>query len=179
MAIGNLGAASGAQPVSPQPTGAPIWLDTGPAAGSAPVGQAGNPAPYGSVTYFNSNFESLMAAVSRGEVSLNQMYAAAGLGGIGNANGNPTLMQAISQGVPQNGTNGIGVQAGPAGGAGYNPAVVGAGTVISGNGGLGSVVMAASGVSSTNFGGAQLADPKQMVNAPAVALASPIQYGGN
>jgi hypothetical protein len=39
--------------------------------------------------------------------------------------------------------------------------------------------MAASGVSATNFGGAQLADPKQMVNAPAVALASPIQYGGN
>jgi len=88
-------------------------------------------------------------------------------------------MQAISQGVPQNGTNGIGVQAGPAGGAGYNPAVAGGGTVLSGNGGLGSAVMAASGVSSTNFGGAQLADPKQMANAPAVALASPIQYGGN
>src|SRR5271163_3829961 len=117
MAIGNLGAASGAQPAA-GPTGAPIWLDTGPAAGSAPVGQAGNPAPYGSVTYFNSNFESIMAAVSRGEVSLNQVYAVAGLGGIGNANGNPTLMQAISQGVPQNGTNGIGVVSGPAGGAG-------------------------------------------------------------
>ena len=178
MAIGNLGAAPGAQPAA-GPTGAPIWLDTGPAAGSAPVGQAGNPAPYGSVTYFNSSFESLMAAVSRGEVSLNQLYAVAGLGGVGNANGNPTLMQAISQGVPQNGTNGIGVQAGPAGGAGYNPAVAGGGTVLSGNGGLGSAVMAASGVSSTNFGGAQLADPKQMANAPAVALASPIQYGGS
>jgi hypothetical protein len=88
-------------------------------------------------------------------------------------------MQAISQGVPQNGTNGIGVQAGPAGGAGYNPAVAGGGTVVSGNGGLGSAVMAASGVSSTNFGGAQLADPKQMVNATAVALASPAQYGGS
>jgi hypothetical protein len=178
MAIGNLGAASGAQPVQgpTNPTGAPIWLDTGPAAGSAPVGQAGNPAPYGSVTYFNSNFESLMAAVSRGEISLNQYYAVAGLGGLGNANGNPTLMQAISQGVPQNGTNGIGVQAGPAGGAGSGGAVA---TQISGNGGLGSAVMAASGVSSTNFGGAQLADPKQMANAAAVALASPAQYGGN
>jgi len=175
MAIGNLGAASGAQPVA-GPTGANIWLDTGPAAGSAPVGQAGNPAPYGSVTYFNSSFESLMAAVSRGEISLNQVYQVAGLGGIGNANGNPTLMQAISQGVPQNGTNGIGVVSGPGIGAGNGGA---APAQISGNGGLGGPVMAASGVSSTNFGGAQLADPKQLVNAPAVALASPAQYGGN
>jgi hypothetical protein len=39
--------------------------------------------------------------------------------------------------------------------------------------------MAASGVSATNFGGAQLVDPKQMVSDPAAALASPIQYGGN
>ena len=123
--------------------------------------------------------ESIMAAVSRGAISLNQVYAVAGLGGVGNANGNPTLMQAISQGVPQNGTNGIGVRSGPAEGAGYNPAAAGTGaSVVSGNGGLGSAVMAASGVSATNFGGAQLADPKQMVNAPAVALASPIQYGG-
>jgi len=123
-----------------------------------------------------ASFESLMAAVSRGEISLNQVYAAAGLGGIGNANGNPTLIQAISQGVPQNGTNGIGVQSGPAGGAGNGPNIP---AVISGNGGLGSAVMAASGVTSTSFGGAQLADAKQMVNAAAVALASPIQYGGN
>ena len=137
MSIGNLGAAAGAQPAA-GPTGAPIWLNTGPAAGSAPVGQAGNPAPYGGVTYFQSSFESLMAAVSRGEISLNQFYAVAGLGGLGNANGNPTLMQALSQGVPQNGTNGIGVQAGPAGGAGQAPGVAG---TISGNGGLGSTVM--------------------------------------
>ncbi len=178
MTWGNLGAASGAQPAA-GPTGAPIWLDTGPAAGSAPVGQAGNPAPYGSVTYFNSSFESLMAAVSRGEVSLNQVYAVAGLGGIGNANGNPTLMQAISQGVPQNATNGIGVVSGPGVGAGYNPAVAGGGTQISGTGGLGAAVSTGSGNSSTNFGGSQLADPKQMVNSAAVALASPAQYGGN
>jgi hypothetical protein len=178
MAIGNLGAAPGAQPVA-GPTGANIWLDQGPAAGSAPVGQAGNPAPFGSVTYFNSSFESIMAAVSRGELSLNQVYAVAGLGGIGNANGNPTLMQAISQGVPQNATNGIGVVSGPGVGAGYNPAVAGGGTQVSGTGGLGAAVSNGSGNSSTNFGGAQLADPKQMANAPAVALASPAQYGGN
>jgi hypothetical protein len=175
MAIGNLGAASGAQPVA-GPTGAPIWLDTGPAAGSAPVGQAGNPAPYGSVTYFNSSFESIMAAVSRGELSLNQVYAVAGLGGIGNANGNPTLMQAISQGVPQNATNGIGVVSGPGIGAGNGGT---AAAQISGTGGLGAAVSTGSGNSSTNFGGSQLADPKQMVNATAVALASPAQYGGN
>jgi hypothetical protein len=178
MAIGNLGAAPGAQPTSgpANPGGAPIWLNQGPAAGSAPVGQAGNPAPAGSVTYFNSSFESIMAAVSRGELSLNQYYAVAGLGGVGNANGNPTLLQAITQGVPQNGTNGIGVRSGPAGGAGNGGA---AATQVEGNGGLGSAVMAASGVSSTNFGGAVLADNKQMANAPAVALANPAQYGGN
>jgi hypothetical protein len=175
MAIGNLGAAPGAQPVA-GPTGANIWLDQGPAAGSAPVGQAGNPAPYGSVTYFNSSFESLMAAVSAGKISLNQVYAVAGLGGLGNANGNPTLMQAISQGVPQNATNGIGVVSGPGIGAGNGGA---AAAQISGTGGLGAAVSVASGNSSTNFGGSQLADPKQMANSAAVALASPAQYGGN
>jgi hypothetical protein len=175
MAIGNLGAAPGAQPAA-GPTGAPIWLDTGPAAGSAPVGQAGNPAPFGSVTYFNNTAESIMAAVSRGEISLNQVYAVAGLGGIGNANGNPTLMQAISQGVPQNATNGIGVVSGPGVGAGNGGA---APAQISGTGGLGAPVSTGSGNSSTNFGGSQLADPKQVVGAPAVALASPAQYGGN
>jgi hypothetical protein len=126
-----------------------------------PPGQAGANYP----PFYAAGFESLMAAVSRGEVSLNQVYAVAGLGGVGNANGNPTLMQAISQGVPQNGTNGLGVVAGPKPGEG--------------NGGLGSAVMAASGVSATTFGGTHLADPKQMENATAVAMASPIQYGGN
>ena len=171
MTWGNFGAASGAQPTSPQPTGVQPFA---PGVVGQPPAQAGATLP----PVFNSSFESLMAAVSRGEISLNQVYAVAGLGGIGNANGNPTLMQAISQGVPQNGTNGIGVQAGPAGGAGYNPAVVGAGTVVSGNGGLGGAVMAASGVSSTSFGGAVLADAKQVASSASVALASPIQYGG-
>ena len=39
-------------------------------------------------------------------------------------------------------------------------------------------VMAASGVSATTFGGASIFDAKQMENAPAVAMANPIQYGG-
>lgn len=169
MTWGNFGAASGAQPVAIQPVGVQPFA---PGVVGQPPGQAGATLP----PTYNSNFESLMAAVSRGEVSLNQVYAVAGLGGLGNANGNPTLMQAISQGVPQNGTNGIGVVSGPGIGAGNGGA---APAQISGNGGLGGAVMTASGVSATNFGGAQLADPKQMVNAPAVALASPIQYGGN
>jgi hypothetical protein len=159
MTWGNNGAGpTGVQPFAPGVVG-------------QPPGQAGATLP----AFYNASFESLMAAVSRGEISLNQVYAVAGLGGVGNANGNPTLMQAISQGVPQNGTNGIGVQAGPAGGAGNGGA---AATQISGNGGLGSAVMAASGVSATGFGGAVLADAKQMENAPAVAMANPIQYGG-
>ncbi len=157
MTFGNFGAASGAQPTTPQPT---LVQPFAPGAVGQPPGQAGATLP----ANFNSNFESLMAAVSRGEISLNQIYAVAGLGGIGNANGNPTLMQAISQGIPQNGTNGLGVSSGPKPGEG--------------NGGLGSAVMAASGVSATGFGGAVLADAKQMANATAVALASPIQYGG-
>ena len=169
MTFGNFGAVSGAQPVAGQPT---LVQPFAPGVVGQPPGQAGATLPQ----VFNSSFESIMAAVSRGEVSLNQVYAVAGLGGLGNANGNPTLMQAISQGVPQNGTNGIGVVSGPGIGAGNGGA---AAAQISGNGGLGGAVMVASGVSSTNFGGAQLADPKQMVNAPAVALASPIQYGGN
>jgi hypothetical protein len=172
MAIGNLGAAPGAQPVV-GPTGANIWLDQGPAAGSAPVGQAGNPAPYGSVTYFNNTFESVMAAVSRGELSLNMLIAASGLGGIGNANGNPTLMQAISQGVPQNATNGIGVV------SGYGIAAGNGGTAlpqVSGTGGLGSAVVDASGCAPTTFGGTQLVDAKQMANIP--TFSSPQNYGG-
>jgi hypothetical protein len=169
MTFGNFGAASGAQPVSPQPT---LVQPFAPGVVGQPPGQAGATLPQ----VFNSGFESIMAAVSRGEVSLNQIYAVAGLGGIGNLNGNPTLMQAISQGVPQNATNGIGVVSGYGVGAGGGPGVP---AVVSGTGGLGAAVSNASGNSATNFGGAQLADPKQVLSAPAVALASPIQYGGN
>ncbi len=161
MTWGNNGVGPvGVPPVGPNPNAGQV------------IGSGGGEYP----PLYNASFESLMAAVSRGEISLNQVYAVAGLGGVGNANGNPTLLQAISQGVPQNGTNGIGVRSGPADGAGNGGA---AAAVVSGNGGLGSAVMAASGVTSTSFGGTQLADAKQMANAPAVALASPIQYGGN
>jgi hypothetical protein len=178
MSFGNLGAVPGAQPAA-GPLGAPIFANQGPlaapVAAGAVLGQAGAN-PNGASAYFNASFESLMAAVSRGEISLNQVYAVAGLGGLGNANGNPTLMQAISQGVPQNGTNGIGVVSGYGIGAGNGGA---AAAQISGNGALGGAVMVASGVSATTFGGAQLADAKQVASAPAVALASPANYGGN
>jgi hypothetical protein len=169
MTWGNFGAAPGAQPPAIQPVGVQPF---------AP-GQVGQPPGQGGATLpanYNASFESLMAAVSRGEVSLNQIYRVSGLGGIGNANGNPTLLQAMSQGVPQNGTNGIGVVSGPGIGAGNGPGIP---AVISGNGGLGSAVMAASGVSATNFGGAVIADGKQMESDPTVAMANPIQYGGN
>jgi hypothetical protein len=146
---------NGAGPLGVPPIGPPASPN------SPMIGQQGNAYP----PFYLASFESLMAAVSRGEVSLNQVYAVSGLGGIGNANGNPTLMIAISQGVPQNGTNGLGVVSGPKPGEG--------------NGGLGGAVMAASGVSATAFGGAVFADSKQMENAPAVAMANPIQYGGN
>lgn len=169
MTFGNFGAAPGAQPSAAQPVGVQPYA---PGVVGQPPGQAGATLP----PVFNNTAESILAAVSRGEVSLNQLYAVAGLGGLGNANGNPTLLQAISQGVPQNATNGIGVVSGPGVGAGGSPGVA---AVVSGTGGLGAPVAAASGVSSTNFGGAQLADPKQMLAAPAVALANPIQYGGN
>jgi hypothetical protein len=59
-----------------------------------------------------------MAAVSRGELPLN-MVVTANNGFAGNAGniqaqqGNPTLLQALQQGVPQNGTNGLGVRSGP------------------------------------------------------------------
>lgn len=169
MTWGNFGAASGAQPTTVQPVGVQPFA---PGVVGQPPGQAGATLP----PTYNTSFESVMAAVSRGEVSLNQIYKVAGLGGLGNANGNPTLMQAISQGVPQNATNGIGVVSGYGVGAGNGGA---AATQISGTGGLGSAVAAASGVSATSFGGAQLLDAKQVLSDPSATLASPIQYGGN
>jgi hypothetical protein len=57
-----------------------------------------------------ASFESVMAAVSRGEVSLNMQVPPGSQFGGNNAaapQGNPTLMQAISQGNGQNGTNGL------------------------------------------------------------------------
>lgn len=124
-------------------------------------GQVGQPPGQGGATLppiYNAGFESLMAAVSRGEVSLNQATSGNGFSGNSAAapQGNPTLMQAISQGIPQNGTNGLGVSAGPRQGEGTQ----------------------AAGLNGTAFGGSQIFDAKQMENAPAVAMANPIQYGG-
>jgi hypothetical protein len=166
MSIGNLGAANGAQPAA-GPLGAPIWSNVGTAAGSSPVGNAGNPSPTGGVSYFGASFESVMAAVSRGEVSLNQVIAAGSYFGGNNAaalQGNPTLMQAISQGPPQNGTNGL------------NGNAAGGGTV---NGSYGSANLAPGtfGQSSqTNIVNPKL--PMADVGVTA-ALLSPAQYGGN
>jgi hypothetical protein len=171
MSIGNLGAAPGAQPSATQALGAPIWQDTGPAAGSAPVGNAGNPAPTGGVTYFNASYESVLAAVSRGEVSLNQVVAnGSQFGGLNNgpagsnlSAGNPTLLQAISQGLPQNGTNGL------------NGIAAGGGTVNSSYASCNN----APGTFDQGFDSTATIDPKQVMNAPGVQLVSPAQYGGN
>lgn len=75
-----------------------------------PPGQAGASYP----PIFNPATESVLAAISRGALPLNaQVPAGNQFGGNGNANGNPTLLQAISQGNGQNGTNGLnGVGAG-------------------------------------------------------------------
>ncbi len=141
--------------------------------GVPPVGPsplAGQMVGTGGATYpplYQASFESVMAAVSRGEVSLNQVVGAGGqFGGNNNAalQGNPTLMQAISQGAGQNGTNGL------------NGNGAGGGTV---NSSYGSVNTAPGtfGVSSQT----QVVNPKLPMSDPGVtaALASPIQYGGN
>lgn len=160
MTWGNFGAASGAQPASPQPTGVQPFA---PGQVGQPPGEAGATLP----ANFNSSFESVMAAVSRGEVSLNQVVAASQFSGNNAAAplGNPTLLQAISQGNGQNGTNGL------------NGKGESGGTVNSGSGSTNT----APGTSNngTSFGGTQTIDAKQMVNAAGVTLASPIQYGGN
>jgi hypothetical protein len=164
------------------PQGAAIFGNQGPA--SAPVaagavsGQAGAPAN-GATPFFLASFESIKAAVSRGELPLNLQVATGGpFGGVGpqsNQQGNPTLMQAMSQGVPQNGTNGIGVVSGPGIGAGNGGT---AAAQISGNGGLGGAVVDATGASPTSFGGTQPIDSKQMENA-VTQIATPAQYGGS
>src|ERR1700721_2529548 len=103
MTWGNFGAASGAQPPAVQPTGVQPFA---PGVIGQPPGQGGATIP----PVFNSGFESIMAAVSRGEVSLNQIVASGSQFGGNNAaapQGNPTLLQAISQGQGQNGTNGL------------------------------------------------------------------------
>jgi hypothetical protein len=107
-----------------------------------------------------------MAAVSRGEVSLNQVIASGSQYGGNNPNaqaGNPTLMQAISQGLPQNGTNGL------------NGVAAGGGTVNASYASFNN----APGTFDNGFDSTATIDPKQVVNNSGVQLASPIQYGGN
>jgi hypothetical protein len=159
MTWGNFGAVSGAQPTAVQPVGVQPFA---PGIVGQPPGQAGATLP----ATFNSSFESVMAAVSRGEVSLNQVIAAGGAF-TGNSavapQGNPTLMQAISQGQPQNGTNGL--NGNPAGG----------GTV---NSSYGSVNLAPGTFGPS--GQTNVVNPKLPMGDPGVtaALANPIQYGG-
>lgn len=115
---------------------------------------------------YSPSFESVMAAVSRGEVSLNQITAASIFSGNSAAapQGNPTLLQAMSQGVQQNGTNGLGVRSGPA------PATEGTAAIN-----IGSANPQAG--ANTDPGSTLVVDPRQVMSVP--AMASPIQYGGN
>lgn len=135
-------------------------------------GQVGQPPGQGGATLpplYNPSFESVMAAVSRGEVSLNQIVAAGNqFGGVagqaGSQLGNPTLMQAISQGQPQNGTNGI------------NGVSAGGGTV---NASYASLNNAPGSFDGGDGGGTQTIDAKDYMGDSTVKLVSPIQYGGN
>lgn len=129
------------------PTGAPIFGNQGTVAAGAVQGNAGAPAN-GATPFFNASFESIMCAMSRGEIPANIAMPANALGPA------PTLLQSISQGVPQTGTNGIGVLSGYAANIGVLYPVIG-----------------------TTFGNPPAVDGKQM--ASAVPVSSPIQYGGN
>ena len=159
MTWGSFGAASGAQPTAVQPVGVQPFA---PGVVGQPPGQAGATLP----PVFNSGFESVMAAVSRGEVSLNQVVASGSQFGGNNANaqaGNPTLMQAISQGLPQNGTNGL------------NGVAAGGGTVNSSYASFNT----APGTFDNGFDSTASIDPRQVVGSGTVSLASPPQYGGS
>ena len=109
-----------------------------------------------------------MAAVSRGELSLNQVvgnnsYFGGNAANIQAAQGNPTLLQAISQGPSQNGTNGL------------NGIGAGGGTVNASFASNNS----SPGTFDNGFDSTAVIDPKQVVNSPGVSLLSPAQYGGN
>lgn len=118
---------------------------TGPQGAPVVIIGAGSVAATPTPGYCNPNFESVLAAMSRGEVPANVGVTAAALGP------QVSLLQAISQGVPQNGTNGIGVSSGPATGVG------------------------AGGETGTTFGGTQAVDAKQMASVPSVSNV----YSGN
>jgi hypothetical protein len=168
MSFGNLGAANGAQPAA-APTGAPIFGNQGTAAApvaAGPVqGQAGA-APNGATPFYSTSFESVMAAVSRGELPLNMQVGVNSQFGGNNAAaqaGNPTLMQAISQGNPQNGTNGL------------NGIGAGGGTVNMSYASCNN----SPGTFDNGFDSTATIDPKQVIASGTVTLSSPNQYGGN
>lgn len=107
----------------------------------------------------------MLAAVSRGELPLNAAVAANSLGGAATSpNTNITLLQAMTQGIQQNGTNGLGVRSGPA------PATEGTAAV-----GIGSNNSAAGAI--TDSGSTLVVDSRQMVNVP--GFSNPQQYVGN
>src|SRR5258708_6028341 len=151
---------NGAGPLGIPPIGPPASVN------SPMIGQQGNANP----AFYNASFESVMAAVSRGEVSLNTVVAnGSQFGGLNNgpagsniSAGNPTLMQAISQGNGQNGTNGL------------NGNAAGGGTV---NLSYGSTNLAP-GTFDNGFDSTATIDPKQVMNDASVKLTSPLQYGG-
>jgi hypothetical protein len=156
---GNFGAASGVQPTAGQPTGVQPFA---PGVVGQPPGQAGATLP----PVYNASVESVMAAVSRGEVSLNTVVANNNQFSGNSAvapQGNPTLLQAISQGLGQNGTNGL--NGGPGGG-----------TV---NSSYSSVQTAPGGFQDSSPGGTQTIDATQVMANDDVTLSSPLQYGGN
>lgn len=113
----------------------------------APIVIIGNGAVAATPTpgYFSTSAESVLAAMSRGEIPANLGVSAGQLGA------QVPLLQAISQGVPQNGTNGIGVSSGPAPGVGEG------------------------GETGTTFGGTQALDAKQMSS----VVSATNQYSGN
>lgn len=132
-----------AGPVGVPPTG------PSPNAGQMVGTGGGTPTPV-----FSPSFESILAAVSRGEIPLNvQVPAGNQFGGIGNANGNPTLLQAISQGGQINGTNGLNGVA--AGGGTVNSSYASANTV--------------GGTFDAGFDSTASVDPKAMVGASGLA----------
>lgn len=142
------------------PQGAPVFGNQGPAAApvaaGAVAGQAGAPAN-GATPFFGQSIESIMAAVSRGEIPLNIAVQVSQLSGVANnPNGNISLLQAIGQGQPQNGTNGLGVRSGP------SPATEGTAAI-----GLGSGQVTAG--SPTDSGSVAAIDPRQMSVAAAIA----------
>ncbi len=149
---------NGVGPTGVSPTG------PNPNAGQV-IGSGGTPNP---APFYQASFESVLAAVSRGEISLNMLVAnGSQFGGAvaGQQAGNPTLLQAISQGNGQNGTNGLGAPAAGGGTVNTSFASLNAAPGSFDNG--------------KSMGGTQTIDAKQVMNDSTVQLSSPINYGGN